>query len=252
MKKVLLFSIISLAIFTTGCKKQKSNALNYNDSDPITMVLRGTHTINVESEYDITYDILDIDPNKRVLTMPSNGTLYGFNVGKDKVSISNGHESKTVDVIVNLFREPTFEFGCRPNRIAELFGTPYDAGYQNDTILIYQYTQTPGYNGNYSYACGELDFYFYNGRYFEADVFIIPNATDLMNSYLNENFIIDTALCNDTLQMFRNKIDRDIICGKYNPHNQYNEWRLFYVRDNQSTSFANVLKTRPRSSKLRY
>lgn len=242
MKKVLFLSVIALAILASGCKKNKSKALEYNDSNPINMVLRGYHQIEASSEYDITYKSL----NETAVTVTKSGKLYGKNVGEAQVKIDNGYESKTVDVIVDLFTEPTFEFGCNPNRIKSLYGQPLAAGYV-DTILVYQYTSNDGY----SYACGEMDFFFYDGRYFESDVFIRPNVEVLMNRYLNDNFILDTIL-GDTMSIYRHQLDNNIICGKYASHNQWDEWCLFYARANQEKSFANVLKRRPRSSKLRY
>lgn len=242
MKKLLFISIISFAILATGCKKDKSKALEYNDSNPINMVLRGEHQISATSEYDITYKSL----NETVVTVTKTGKLYGKNVGEAQVKLDNGYESKTIDVIVDLFTEPTFEFGCNTNRIRTLYGTPYAAGYA-DTILVYQYTA----NNGYSYACGEMDFFFYNGQYFESDVYIRQNVSGPLDQYLNDNFRLDTII-GDTLKIYRNLLDNDIICGKYASHNTWNEWCLFYARADQEKSVANFLNRRPRSSKLRY
>lgn len=242
MKKVLFISVLAFAILATGCKKEKSKSLEYNDSNPINMVLRGEHQIDVSSAYDITYKSL----NETTVTVTKSGKLYGKNVGEAKVQIDNGYESRTIDVIVDLFTEPTFEFGCNTGRIKALYGEPIAAGYV-DTILVYQYTTNTGY----SYACGEMDFFFYNGQYFESDVYIRPNVEILLNRYLEENFTLDTIV-GDTLSLYRYQLDNNIICGKYASHNQWDEWCLFYARVDQEKSFANVLKRRPRSSKLRY
>lgn len=242
MKKVLFISVLAFAILATGCKKEKSKSLEYNDSNPINMVLRGEHQIDVSSAYDITYKSL----NETAVTVTQSGKLYGKNVGEAKVQIDNGYESRTIDVIVDLFTEPTFEFGCNTGRIKALYGEPIAAGYV-DTILVYQYTTNTGY----SYACGEMDFFFYNGQYFESDVYIRPNVEILLNRYLDENFTLDTIV-GDTLSLYRYQLDNNIICGKYASHNQWDEWCLFYARADQEKSFANVLKRRPRSSKLRY
>lgn len=253
MKKVLFLSVIALAILASGCKKNKSKALEYNDSNPINMVLRGYHQIEASSEYDITYKSL----NETAVTVTKSGKLYGKNVGEAQVKIDNGYESRTIDVIVDLFTEPTFEFGCNTGRIKALYGEPIAAGYV-DTILVYTYTT----NNGYSYACGQMDFFFYNGSYFESDVYIRPNVEVLLNRYLNENFTaIDTLkVYNPYIEdstdaaIFRNKLDNNVMCGKYAAQNEpYNEWLIFYFPvDNSEKSFANVLKRRPRSSKLRY
>ena len=245
MKKTLFVIMISIALFATGCKKDKSKSLNYMDSNPISMVLQGHHQIAALSDYDITYTALN-SPDKEVITVTGNGNIYGKNVGTAQVRLDNGHESKTVDVNVDLFREPTFEFGCPSSRIRELYGSPYNSAYL-DTILVYQYTASQGY----SYACGEMDFFFYNGGYYEADVYIRPSVEYLLNNYLNDNFNLYTTLA-DTLDIYKNKIDTTIICGKFDSHNPWNEFCLFYFRDNGEKSFDNALKNLPRSSKLRY
>lgn len=254
MKKTLFFMII-LAVFATGCKKEKSKALNYNDTDPIEMVLQGNHQIKVSSDYDVSYTAIN-NSDKTVITVSGGGNLYGKNVGTAQVKMSNSYQEKTVDVNVTLFQEPTFDFGCGTDKIKKLYGQPYASGFVSDTILAYQYTQTPGYNGNYSFACGEMDFFFYDGVYFESDLYIRPQVEYLLNNYLDENFnfshhILDT-ITNDTVFIYHNKIDEDVICGRRLSHNTWNEIILFYFRNDGEKSDASILKRHPRSSKLRY
>ena len=246
MKKVLFFMTV-LAILATSCSKKdnKSTSLNYYDTDPIELVLQGTHHINATADYDISYTILNTAPHK-VLEMKGNGTLYGFNVGRDSVWISNGYEGKKVGVVVDLFTQPTFEFGCSSARLRELYGSPTVSGYV-DTVLIYKYTSETGY----SYACGEMDFFLTNGAYYESDVYIRPSVEYLMNNYLNEKFTLD-SIYGDTMEVYRYKLDNDIVCGKFASGNQWNEWCLFYIKLNGQKSVANILKRRPRSSKFLY
>lgn len=255
MKKTLFFMII-LAVLATGCKKDKSKSLNYNDSNPIEMVHQGEYDIyrqiNVTSDYDITFKSL----NESVLTVTSDGKMKSKTVGTGKVNIDNGYEDMTVDVNVRLFREPSFEFGCNINRIKNLFGAPFDEGTlpDADTVYCLQYTQTPGCHGNYSYACGEMDFFFYEGAYYEADVYIRHSTEYLLNNYLTENFNYHSTI-GDTLDLYKYKLDTTIICGKFDSHNQWDEFCLFYIQENQTSpekSVASFLNRRPRSSKLRY
>ena len=258
MKKVLFFIMIFGVLFTSCKKKEsKSTSLNYTDSNPISMTLSGPehisnvpahyfdHQIEVSSDYSITYSAINPD-SIDIIKVSSDGYLHGKNVGSAKVKMDNGYENLTVNVDVSLFREPTFEFGCPSSRIRELYGSPYNSAYL-DTILVYQYTASQGY----SYACGEMDFFFYNGGYYEADVYIRPSVEYLLNNYLNDNFNLYTTLA-DTLDIYKNKIDTTIICGKFDSHNPWNEFCLFYFRDNGEKSFDNALKNLPRSSKLRY
>ena len=253
MKK-LVFLMVIIAVITSGCKK-KSKSLDYSDSEPIQMVLQGKHQIQVSSEYDITYTILNTDPDKRVLTMPSEGMLYGFNVGHDKVKIDNGYESRIVDVDVSLFQVPTYEFGCSPSRIRQIYGKEFDHGTNpaGNYVLVYC-----GKNG-YSYACGEMDFFFDDDKYFESDVYIRSSAEFLLDNYLNEEFthLYDTqdTFSQDSIipvSIYQNKNDETIFCGKRFALNEWGEIILFYFQHEEPDSIANCLKRRPRSSKFLY
>ena len=247
MKKTVFFLII-LAIVATGCKKnKKSKSLNYNDSNPISMVLRGNHQIQASSDYDISYTAINSDPNVEVITVDGSGKLYGKNVGTAQVKIDNSYENRVINVVVDLFRQPTFEFGCSSNRIKSLYGDPYASGMIGDTILVYQYTTSQGY----SYACGEMDFFFYNGGYYESDVYIRPTVEFLLNNYLTENFNYYSTL-GDTLDVYKYKEDTTIICGKFASHNPWNEFCVFYYREDNVNALDRALKNLPRSSKLRY
>ena len=246
MKKVVFFVMI-LAVLATGCKDKKSKDLNYNDTNPIEMVLRGNHQIKAESDYDISYKAIN-PSNATVIEVSGGGNIYGKNVGSAQVKIDNSYESRTIDVIVDLFRQPTFEFGCNSARIRNLYGRPFNSALlPGDTILVYQYTASQGY----SYACGEMDFFFYNGEYYEADVYIRPSVEYLLNNYLTENFNYHSTI-GDTLDVYKYKNDTTIICGKFDSHNQWDEFCLFYYRSAAANSLDRVLKTLPRSSKLRY
>ena len=260
MKKTLFFMII-LAIFATGCKKdKKSKSLNYNDSNPIVMALSGTttefdHKIQVTSDYDITYTAIN-NSDYPVISVTSDGYIHGKNVGSAKVGISNGYESLTIDVDVDLFIEPTFEFGCTPSHIRGLYGEPRNEGYNPEGSLVFQYTGNHGY----SYACGEMDFFFNEGSYYESDVYIRPTVEFLLDNYLTENFNfaydIQDTISPDTIvtvSIYKNKLDEDIICGKRLALNQWNEILLFYFRHEATEKdFDRSLYIRPRSSKLRY
>lgn len=246
MKKTVFFMIM-LAVLATGCNKnEKSKALNYNDSNPIKMVLRGEHQISVTSDYDISYTAINDD--KEVITVTSAGKLYGKNVGTAHVKISNSHNEITVPVDVDLFTEPTFNFGCSTSKIKELYGQPIKAEQVNDTVLAYVYTSSQGY----SYACGEMDFFFDEGAYYAANLYIKKSVEFMMNKYLDDNFNLYGHSDSLDLDIYINKLDNSIVCEKFDANNEWNEWCLFYYQIDVEKSAANFLKRRPRSSKLRY
>lgn len=230
MKKVLVLLAV-LALIATGCKKkEKSKSLDYNDSNPIPMVLREHRGINVTSDYDISYST----SNDLLLEVSGSGVLYGKGVGEAQVTMSNGYESKTVDVKIDLFQEPSYEFGCSPSRIKELFGQPRESGYNDDGYLVYNYYKPGAYD---PYACGQRLFYFDDNKYFRAYFLINPQVDTRLEQYLNQKFIpIDTVLGviteDDTdsipFYIYKSKLDETIICEKFETGNTNNEFGLIY------------------------
>lgn len=222
-----------LAIMATGCKK-KSQDLNYKESEPLELALRDEHKINVSSDYDVTYtssNPLCVEANYHNI----NGNIFAKNVGSAQLTMSNGYNSKTVTVNVSLFIQPTFDFGCRPSVIESLYGQPYQSGYNpDDNYLVYRYTMKTN-EGNYSWACGEMDFFFDDDKYVEADVYVREGVDYMLNKYLDDNFNIYDSLyihISETDSVFahiyRNKIDETVFCGKYFSGDQWNETKLFY------------------------
>ena len=136
-----------------------------------------------------------------------------------------GNFAENAPELMQRIMDEGHEVACHTNRIRELYGNPYMSGYVNDTILIYQYTGPSGY----SYACGEMDFFFEDTGYCEADVFIRSSVELLLNRYLDERFTLETIL-GDTLYLYRFKFDNNIICGKFDSHNQWDEICLFYIK----------------------
>lgn len=260
MKKTLVFMVI-LAVFASGCKKkneESSTTLKYSDSNPIQMVFQGPsnksdHKIQVTSDYSITYTAINSDPDNEVITVSGDGVIHGKNTGTAKVRMTNGYETKTVDVKVNLFKEPTFDFGCSKGKIRSLYGTPNaDLG---DTIMVYG-AKEPGV----SFACWRMDFFFSSAKkYYASDVYICagggghPDFSDLLEDYLDESFIYDSLWhYNDTTNyyMYHNIVKPEVKCAKIFNANSYGDICLMYFEVQNSR--ANVLNILPRSSKFLY
>ena len=260
--------MIALAVLATGCskKKEKSTALNYTDKNPIKMVFRDTHRIAVESDYDISYEILGTS-SIPILEWQSTGVLKAKNVGSDKVRIRNGYETKTVDVIVDLFTEPSFEFGCSPERIQALHGTPSLSGYVDESdTLCYRYIGTESTNYMYSPTCYYMDFYFNSSRnYYYSQLFLKNNYDIPLNNYFEDNFdslfvlsniYYDEYITQDSISaiIYKSKINENVRCGKYEHANQYDDICLFYYQVTNATQNDSdkLLKNLPRSSKFLY
>ena len=94
-----------------------------------------------------------------------------------------------------------------------------------------------------------MDFIFDNRSYFEADLYIRKNVEYLLNCYLEDNFTFETTL-NDTIPIYRNKIDNSVMCGKYDSHNQWNEICLYYFRADDIKSL-NAALNKPKNFNIR-
>ncbi|MBO4574280.1 MAG: hypothetical protein J5708_03030 [Bacteroidales bacterium] len=242
MKKTL-FLMIALAFIVTGCNKDKSKDLKYNDNDPIEIALKDYHRVDLSSDYDVTYT----SSNPLVL-MPNNGYIYGKNVGTAQLTMDNGYQNKTVEVKVSLFVQPTYEFGCPSSRIRELYGAPYESGYNANNDLVYRYTMNTE-DGYYSYACGEMDFFFQDGAYVESNIYVRDGLDYMLERYLNENFdAIDTLWMHlsetDSIltEFYRDKVDETVILGKYFTGNDWNETLLFYYQVSEDSKGINPHK----------
>lgn len=238
MKKSHVLLLIAIIFMAASCDK-KSKDLEYNGANPMVIALQETANLDIKSDYDVT---LTSDDYGNV-TIQADGSIYGKNVGTANVTMDNGYNKLTIPVNVNLFHEPTFEFGCNPGRIKELYGEPHTLGYTQNNELYYIYTQKTE-SGHYTYACGEMDFFFENNSYFESDVYIRNGLDLLLEDYLTENFTpIDTfniynPAASDSVQAFfyLNKFDKNVFCGRYPSGNQYNETVLFYSRFTDKTT----------------
>lgn len=231
---------LTLTLFS--CKEKKSKSLNYNDSDPLSIVLQETRTVDATSDYDISYR----SSNTGVLTIQNAGIIFGKNVGQAQLTLDNGYESKTVDVNVDLFRDPSLNFGCPSSEIKSQFGKPFKAGYNQEGYLVYVYTGSDGY----SYACGEMDFFFESNRYIEANVYIRKNLNSLLNNHLNKDFTLTDTIkvynpnisdSTDAL-LYRYRDDNDIVCVRYPSENGFLETMLIYTRLDEKGYIRKLLR----------
>ena len=241
MKRTVFFMII-LAVLASGCgkKDEKSTSLNYSDRNPIRMVFQDTHKIAVESDYDITYEIVGLN-SFPVLRFKHIGVLEAMNVGSDKVKMTNGYDTKFVDVIVDLFTEPSYEFGCNGSRIRSLFGTPR-IGTSGD-YTYYQYIGKPENNYMLSPTCFQMVFWFENNGYIKSDLYLRSKNIDIpLKNYFRDNFdslytvnngFYDSLVTHDTVPVtyYRSKTHPEVLCGTHKHGNKYDDIKVFYYED---------------------
>lgn len=225
MRRYIIILMAVAAMVMTGCTKDKS--LKYNGDNPLQIALRDNKVLDIESVYGVKLT----SSNESFVTV-NEKSIYGKNVGDANITISNGYNTIELPVNVNLFREPSFDFGCYPSKIKAKFGEPYVA--YGDSIYIYG-AHEPGV----SYACWQMNFYFtLYGKYYESDVYIRKdkNVDYLLEKYLDDNFTMDSIYhVNDSTNyyMYHKNSDAQIKCGKIYDANIHNDICLFYFKGNQ-------------------
>lgn len=183
MKKIALI-LSFVCLFLASCK---DNSIKYNGPDVINMVLRDTLTLDATSDDPLHYK----SDNERYVTVSQNGKVFGKNVGRANIIISNTENELTIPVNVNLFEEPTLNFGASTKYIKSLYGEPkYNFG---DSVYVYG-----GGEDWYSASVWEMNFFFNDDKYYESDLYIRNDLDLLLTKYLDENYFYFQAL-NDTI-----------------------------------------------------
>ena len=184
MKKLALILSTLLFIFSSCTDKSRK----YNGPDVVNVVLQQSYDLKASSKDPLNYS----SDNERYVTVSSDGVVYGKNVGKANVTLSNTENELTIPVNVSLFEEPTLNFGASTKEIKALYGEPQ----RNYGDSVYRYGGVQ--NIWYSYAVWEMIFFFNNDKYYESDLFIRNDLDFLVTKHLDENYFYYQAL-NDTV-----------------------------------------------------
>ncbi len=248
MKKLAIF-LLGICFFFGSCKPNDKNEINYDGEKSIEIVLLEEYDLGVTSDSELTY----YSDNEMVVTVNENGIIKGKNVGEANVTIENSVNKITIKVTVNIFEEPTTNFGISPKSIEKIYGTPnYNFG---DTIYRYG-----GGNDWYSYAVWKMDFFFKYNSYYECDLYINSDLGIRINQFLSDNYhyyqtITDTLAENEivTLDLFLNDSDFEdasVLVGRQENAGFYNDICLFYVPfDYADKNAVNRISSKKRSLK---
>lgn len=226
MKKLALF-LVSILLLTACRNRSEDKTIKYEGPKTVDIVLLEELNLNATSEEPLTY----YSDNDLYVTVSKDGIIKGKNVGEANVTISNSENSITVKVVVSLFEEPTFDFGISPNDIAKIYGAPrFNYG---DSIFIYG-------SGNewYSYAVWEMDFFFKDNEYVEADLYIREDVNTRLNQFLTENYFVKDTVYDTINDVFTtcylylnedNPDDANLLVGQLFPAGRYDDVCLFYT-----------------------
>ncbi len=235
-----------------SCKPTDKTKINYDGESTINIVLLEDRNIGASSESELVY----YSDNEMIVTVDNNGVIHGKNVGEANVTIENSVNSITIKVIVNLFEEPTVNFGVSSSYIKDIYGAPnYQFG---DTIYIY------GGGGSledwYSYAVWRMDFFFKDDAYSECDLYLNSDLKIRIDQFLSDNYhyyrtITDTINTNEiiNIDLFLNSAEAEnasVLVGKQENAGYYKDICLFYIPfDYNNKSLDRDIISRKRLSK---
>ncbi len=240
MKKLALFfaSILLLA----ACGNRTDNTIKYDGPQIVDIVLLEELNLNATSDEPLTY----YSDNDLYVTVTDDGVIKGKNVGEANITISNSVNTITIKVLVSLFEEPTFDFGISQDDIKKIYGDPrFIIG---DSIFIYG-------SGNewYSYAVWEMDFFFNDNEYTEADLYIREDVNTRLNQFLSENYFVKDTIYDTiddvmtTCYLYLNENnpdDANVLLGQLFPAGRYDDVCLFYTAydNSEKKSFKDIYK----------
>lgn len=252
MKKLALFFVSVFMLTACGPNSGDDSTIKYDGPSTIDIVLLEELNLNASSEEPLSY----YSDNELYVTVTPEGVIKGKNVGEANVTITNSYSSVTIRVRVSLFEEPTTNFGISQDEIINIYGTPrFNFG---DSIFIYG-------SGNewYSYAVWEMDFFFINNEYIEADLYIRENVNTRLDQFLRDTYFVkdtiydtvDNVLTTCYIYLDRNEpSDASLLVGQLFPAGRYDDVCLFYTAydNSEKKSFKELYnRNRNRSAQQR-
>lgn len=222
MKKIVLI-LSFICILFSSCE---DNSIKYNGPNTVNVVLQDYFDLNATSNDPIQYQ----SDNELYVTVSSDGVIYGKNIGKANITLSNTENELTIPVNVNLFEEPTINFGASTSEIKALYGEPKRNF--GDSIFIYGSGQDW-----YSPTVWEMDFFFNNDKYYEANLYIRKDLDLRLNQFLDENYyyyqeITDTINEEKNLYIYFDTKDprfAEVVIGKQYHAGPYNDILIIYA-----------------------
>ncbi len=201
-----------------------NDSIKYKGPDVINIVLQEKYNIDADSKEPIVYS----SDNNLIVDIIDDRTILGKNIGEANVTLSNTSDELSIPVIVSLFEEPSLNFYCSLSDIKDLYGTPR---IETDSVFVYG-----GSEDWYSFAVWEMDIFFIDKKYVEADLYIQKDLEIRIDEYLNEKFFFknqftdtDSNITYDVYLNDENPENATVLVGKIKDAGPYHDVCLFYI-----------------------
>ena len=232
MKKIALF-LLGITILLSSCRPKDKYEICYDGPKEINISLTEEYNLNISSEDPLTL----YSDNELIVAVSPNGIIKGKNIGEANIIASNSQNSITIKIVVSLFEEPTFNFYCKPSHIKDLYGAPR---IETDSVYVYG-----GSEEWHSFAVWEMDIFFIDKKYVEADLYIRKDLDARIDEYLNTKFFYrnkftdtDNNITYDIYLNDENPENATVLVGKIKDAGPYQDVCLFYIPYEHTRGFV--------------
>ena len=217
MKKSVLLMFAVLAMVLSGCSSdnEEDNSIVL-DSKEVSIYSGNKFQIEAKSEKSISYQS-DDEYHARVSV---SGLITANKVGKTNIVLTNGYESKTVEVTVkgksNLYPEPYLKWGTTRDDLIKLLGQP-----DSETEKTIAYT-------NYSTSVPAILYAFDGNNTLNAVILAVKSLfSSELATYLGERYIPYTSEKN-SIYYINGYTDDTVTMGIQTSLNNINYWTVLY------------------------
>lgn len=124
--KTKIFTLATLLLTATlsSCSKDEDQTIQVSNQSPMVLNYKQTAKINAVSSQPISYR----SENEFHAKVSNSGEITAMHVGETKINLSNGSDSKSIQVVVepkfNLYKTPCIEWGMTKSQIKTQYGKP--------------------------------------------------------------------------------------------------------------------------------
>ncbi|MEG1635735.1 MAG: hypothetical protein RR388_08915 [Rikenellaceae bacterium] len=201
------FTLAALLLVATlsSCSKDEDQSIQVGNQSPVVLNYKQTANIDAVSTQPISYN----SENEFHAKVSSSGEITAQHVGEAKINLTNGSDSKSIQVVVepkfNLYKTPSIEWGATKSQIKAQYGKP-----DNETA------NGVGYS-NYSSSAPIVMFVFNsNDRLISSAVVVKTVYASTLADFLIERYMPIDVNTSEYTAMFVNGLSTEKITTAIN------------------------------------